>query len=143
MTTGSEVRAIAESGPSRIGLITLDPKPAGARSAGDPHAACDEAGAGNGVTDDPNRARRGKPGDRQGRSYGPPRQSSTLPAGQIWQMVPADTGGLVGKNNIPEPFSPTTTGRPTAVGQAVGFKLTIKGDKFNPSTLATLLQGPG
>jgi hypothetical protein len=51
----------AESGSRTIGLITLGPKPAGARSAGNPHAACEEAGAGNGVTDHPNRARRGKP----------------------------------------------------------------------------------
>lgn len=39
-----------ESAPSAIGPITLDAKQVGARSAGNPHAACDEAGAGNGVT---------------------------------------------------------------------------------------------
>ena len=33
-----------------IGPITLDAKCAGARSAGNPHAACEEAGAGNGFT---------------------------------------------------------------------------------------------
>ena len=41
--------------------ITLDAKRAGARSAGNPHAACEVAGIGNGITDDPTRARRGKP----------------------------------------------------------------------------------
>ena len=43
------------------GRINLDTKWAGTRSAGNPHAACEVAGAGNGVTDIPNRARRGKP----------------------------------------------------------------------------------
>ena len=43
-----------------IGLITLEAKCAGARSAGNPHAACDVAGAGNGVTAIPKRARRWK-----------------------------------------------------------------------------------
>ena len=42
------------------GLITHDEKCAGARSAGNPHAACDVAGAGDGATDIPTRARRGK-----------------------------------------------------------------------------------
>ena len=44
-----------------IGLITPDEKCAGARSAGNPHAACEAEGTGNGVTDHPRRARRGKP----------------------------------------------------------------------------------
>ena len=39
---------LADSCPRRIGHITLDQKCAGARSAGNPHAACDAAGAGNG-----------------------------------------------------------------------------------------------
>ena len=43
-----------------IGLITLETKCAGARSAGNPHAACDVAGAGNGATAIPKRARRWK-----------------------------------------------------------------------------------
>jgi hypothetical protein len=50
-----------ESGTSMIGHINFDTKRAGARSAGYPHAACDVEGAGNGVTDDPKRARKGKP----------------------------------------------------------------------------------
>lgn len=43
------------------GHYTLDAKSAGERRARDPHAACDAAGAGNGVTDHPSRARKGKP----------------------------------------------------------------------------------
>src|SRR3954467_13081861 len=38
------------SRPTLIGPITLDVKCAGARSAGNPHATCDVAGAGNQVT---------------------------------------------------------------------------------------------
>jgi hypothetical protein len=44
-----------------IGLINLEVKCAGARSAGNPHAACDVEGVGNGATERPIRARRGKP----------------------------------------------------------------------------------
>jgi hypothetical protein len=39
-----------ESTPNTIGRITLDAKRAGKRSAGNPHAAFDEAGTGNGAT---------------------------------------------------------------------------------------------
>src|SRR5215470_20144198 len=46
---------------SASGPITLGVKCAGARSAGNPHATCDVAGAGNGATATPKRARRGKP----------------------------------------------------------------------------------
>jgi hypothetical protein len=46
---------------SLIGPINFGVKCAGARSAGNPHATCDVAGAGNGVTATPKRARRGKP----------------------------------------------------------------------------------
>ncbi len=52
---------VVDSGASRIGLINLGMKCAGTRSAGNPHAACDVAGAGNGTTNIPSRARRGKP----------------------------------------------------------------------------------
>ena len=51
-----------------IGPITLDAKCAGVRSAGNPHAACDAAGAGDGATASPIRARRGK-SRTQTRSY--------------------------------------------------------------------------
>ena len=44
-----------------IGPITLDEKCAGARSEGDPHAACEAEGTGNGATDHTRRARSGKP----------------------------------------------------------------------------------
>ena len=40
---------MVESDPSLIGHITLDAKCAGARSAGNPHAACEAVGAGNGT----------------------------------------------------------------------------------------------
>ena len=43
-------RRFAERRPGSIGHITLGGKCAGARSAGKPHAACDVAGAGNGLT---------------------------------------------------------------------------------------------
>ena len=52
---------IAKEGrPKPIGLITLDEKCAGARSAVNPHAACDAAGAGDGATGSSKRARREK-----------------------------------------------------------------------------------
>ena len=50
-----------ENNSDLIGPINLDAKCAGKRSPGNPHAAFEEAGAGNGVTDVPKRARRGKP----------------------------------------------------------------------------------
>jgi len=63
-----------------IGPITLDAKCAGARSAGNPHAACDVEGAGNGATDTANWARRGKPWIQTSVCPdGLPRQLSTLP----------------------------------------------------------------
>ena len=44
-----------------IRLITLAANCAGARSAVNPHATCDAADVGNGATENPKRARRGKP----------------------------------------------------------------------------------
>ncbi len=55
------ISAVADSGANLISLINLEMKCAGTRSAGNPHAACDVAGAGNGITNIPSRARRGKP----------------------------------------------------------------------------------
>ncbi len=55
------IPAIADSGANMISLINLEMKCAGTRSAGNPHAACDVAGAGNGITNIPSRARRGQP----------------------------------------------------------------------------------
>ena len=49
------------SRPILIRLITLAANCAGARSAVNPHAACDVADVGDGVTENPKRARRGKP----------------------------------------------------------------------------------
>src|SRR5262249_35429841 len=43
------------------GPITLDANGAGARSAANPHAACDAAGTGDGGTATSNRAQKGKP----------------------------------------------------------------------------------
>ena len=55
------VLALDESSSSVIGPITLGEKCAGKRSAGNPHAAFEVAGTGNGATARPMRARRGKP----------------------------------------------------------------------------------
>src|SRR6202043_3952079 len=46
-SAGNDGVGRAESRPSRIGLISLDMKHMGERSAGNPHAAFDVAGAGN------------------------------------------------------------------------------------------------
>jgi hypothetical protein len=54
-------RSMVESNSDLIGPIKLDAKCAGKRSAVNPHAAFEEAGAGDGATDIPTRARRGKP----------------------------------------------------------------------------------
>ena len=63
-----------------ISLIILDAKCAGARSAGNPHAACDVAGAGDGAMVSSIRARRGKPWiQTRACPDGLPRQLSTLP----------------------------------------------------------------
>jgi glucose/arabinose dehydrogenase/plastocyanin len=54
-------------------------------------------------------------------------------SGQIWQMVPATTPGLVSTTT---PLTPTPTATmPMAGGSAVAIRLTIKGDKFNPTNL--------
>ncbi len=59
----------AESRPSRIGPISFGVKQMGARSAGNPHAACDVEATGNGA-----------------RSSGlPARQPSTLPMSGMWK----------------------------------------------------------
>ena len=58
--TGIDLGTVTESRPGQIGPIKLDAKHTGKRSVGNPHAAFDVAGAGNGVTVDPIRARREK-----------------------------------------------------------------------------------
>ena len=55
------MEASDDSVSSMMGPITLGAKRAGKRRAGNPHAAFEEAGAGNGATEIPKRARRGKP----------------------------------------------------------------------------------
>ncbi len=55
------IAAVGDSGANMISLLNLGMKCAGTRSAGNPHAACEVAGAGNGITNLPSRARRGKP----------------------------------------------------------------------------------
>ena len=54
------VSVMFDSDLHSIGLITLDMKCAGARSAANPHATCDAAGVGDGITELPKRARRWK-----------------------------------------------------------------------------------
>ena len=63
MTLGTRIDlgTVAESRPGQIGPIKLGAKHTGKRCAGNPHAAFDVAGAGNGVTVGSTRARRGKP----------------------------------------------------------------------------------
>ena len=53
-------------------------------------------------------------------------------SGEIWQMVPADTPGLV---STTAKYMPTTAVTPVSGGAPVTVQLTIKGDKFNPSSL--------
>ena len=59
-TTGSDTSGHRRKPLRPISHITLGKKCVGARSAGNPHAACEEAGAGDGVTDILTRARRRK-----------------------------------------------------------------------------------
>jgi hypothetical protein len=73
------ILAIRDSGASLIGLINLATKCAGTRSAGNPHAACDVAGAGNGATAVPTWARTGKPRIRTRDSLLSHRASSRRP----------------------------------------------------------------
>ena len=68
-------RSFAERRPGSIGHITLRRKCAGARSAGKPHAACDVAGAGNGLT-----VRLARHSHRKRGETDRPRLRSTAPA---------------------------------------------------------------
>lgn len=77
---------LAESAPNAIGPITLGVKRAGKRSAGKPHAAFDEADAGNGVT-----------GRNEAPAAGrkPPANSDSLsPTTTAPVSDPTDEGGL-------------------------------------------------
>jgi plastocyanin len=53
-------------------------------------------------------------------------------SGEIWQMVPSTTSGLV---STTAKLSPTPTMQ-MGGGPAISVQLTIKGDKFNPSSLS-------
>ncbi len=54
-------------------------------------------------------------------------------SGEIWQMVPSSTSGLV---STTAKLSPTPTTMQMGGGPAISVQLTIKGDKFNPSSLS-------
>ena len=75
-------RSTAESCPSAIGLITLDRKQAGERSAGNPHATFDEAGNGNQLTVRLMRHSQRKRRETARHTYGEWRHSSTLLLGR-------------------------------------------------------------
>jgi glucose/arabinose dehydrogenase len=57
-----------------------------------------------------------------------------LNSGQVWQMVPADTQGLMSTAGAQAPTPTVTTPPPT--GPSVPLQLTIKGDRFNPASLS-------
>ncbi len=92
--------ASEDSVSSTIGFITLGTKRSGERCVGNPHAAFDVEGAGNGVTVRSTRARTGKPGRQtRPRPHAPPRQPSTLPGSRAmtdrnpesmltWELAP-------------------------------------------------------
>src|SRR3984893_8644697 len=96
-SAGNDGVGRAESRPSRIGLISLDMKQMGERSAGNPHAAFDVAGAGNVARSRYlGRSRRASPrpyrrGGGWRRGVGrdpratPARQPSTLPMSGMWK----------------------------------------------------------
>src|ERR1700737_3549229 len=96
-SAGNDGVGRAESRPSRIGLISLDMKQMGERSAGNPHAAFDVAGAGNVARSRYlGRSRRASPrpyrrggGWRRGVGRDPrattARQPSTLPMSGMWK----------------------------------------------------------
>ena len=85
-----------ESRPGTIGPITLGIKQTGAPSAGNLHAGCDVAGAGDGFTVRLLRHSQTETGSNKlGQTFGTPRQSSTRPASQLeWgsRRLPSRTG---------------------------------------------------
>ncbi len=56
-------------------------------------------------------------------------------SGQIWRMVPADTAGLAG-TSVFTAITPAPTGIPPSGASPVSLRITVRGDKFEPSTLA-------
>ena len=57
-------------------------------------------------------------------------------SGEIWQMVPSSTPGLVSTNQIISPNQTPVMSMTMGSGNAVSIRLTILGDKFNPSDLS-------
>src|SRR5258705_8153942 len=82
--------ANAESRPSTIGPITLDVKQTGERSAGNPHAAFDVAGAGNAARRDSVTPANEKARNKENKPRPKPaRQSSTPPGRGSRRKIPA------------------------------------------------------
>src|SRR6478752_4226548 len=96
-----------ESGASRIRNITLETKQTGAPSAGNLHAGCDVAGAGDGFTVGLVRHSQRKRGEQIGRTYGTPRQSSTRPLRTIEPQQPGESG-TARRWKSPAGVTPTT-----------------------------------
>ncbi len=110
--------ASAESCPSTIGHITLDAKQTGTRIAGNPHAACDEAGTENGFT-----VRilmhSQRNGEKQiGWTYGAPRQSSTLLLEGVMETAASFEVRLA-----PWPYSTFESARSPGPSRAGDFRL--------------------
>ena len=108
-------RSFAERRPGSIGHITLRGKCAGARSAGNPRAACDVAGAGNGLT-----VRLVRHSQRKrGETDRPPRLRSTAP---VLDPTAHDAPSPVrpSKCSVPTDSSSATTSSsvPSGVGRA-------------------------
>src|SRR6516225_8301664 len=102
----------SESRSSPIGHIKLDTKQTGAPSAGKLHAGCDVAGAGNGSTATPKRARRGKP-RTQAKEKPTGHRASPRPYGG--GSGSAEIGGTVASLWISgEVYEPLRHGAPTA-----------------------------
>ena len=118
------LRAIAESAPTLMGLITLGEKRTGEPCAGNPHARFDRAGAGNGVTAKPKRARSWK-------RLRQPRLSLRTTA-PVLDPTPGETIAAPGASPssvtsfavVAEPFSTSTGGR-TFCGDATGVVCTM------------------
>ena len=86
-SAGNDGVGSAESRPSRIGLISLDMKQMGERSAGKPHAAFDVAGAWKRGTVEivAHSQTKGRDNREPKLRPKPARQSSTLPMSGMWK----------------------------------------------------------
>jgi hypothetical protein len=122
--------AVAESRLQSIGRITLEAKCAGARSADNPHATCEVAGAGNRVTETPRWARRGKPWiqtrklfratalvlDPTGISVSLPRRPA------VWYPFPSWEVGITGVFGWPPSLLPSGTITKIEASQSPSFE---------------------